>query len=516
MFRILSASQDCYITNKIIDNSFRATDANVGQAATLDLFKLYDESKVTGETNPIELSRLLVKFNLDPLRQLTGSILDISSNTFKCNLKMFDVAGGQTLPSNFKVIVFPLSHSFDEGVGRDVVRYQDIDVANFITSSTTTTDEDSTATGWFAEGANQQGLLGSDDIDVISSGNLYDDEGVSFLYAEQTFSIGDENLNVDVTRVISATLANQIPDCGFRISFSGSQETDAKTRFVKRFASRDSNNTRIRPRLEIKYRDDIQDHHEAFYFNSSGSLFLNHFSRGTAANILSGSSLIGLSGTNCMSLMIKTGSFEKEISGSQHLYGASLFASGVYSSSFAIDSFDTTAVTGSVTLADFVRDSGSITFDIFWRSNDKSYTFHTGSLKIKSPNITGFNNTPPRLITSIQNIRSSYLSNKKIRIRFVAFDDEEKVPASKLPFVRPSLIFTNCYYRIRDEYSNDVIIPFDTSDKSTLMSTDSDGMYFDLYTNDISPGRVYSVDVLIKDLGADQVYEKVGGTFRIE
>jgi len=516
MFRILSASKDCYITNKIIDNSFRATDANVGKGATLDLFKLYDESKVSGESNPTELSRLLLKFDLQPLRNLTSSVLDISNSSFKCSLKLFDVAGGQTLPSNFKVIVFPLSQSFDEGVGRDVVRYQDIDAANFITASVTSTDGTSSATGWFVSGANKQGLLGSDDIDVISSGNLNDGSGLSFLYSEQTFPVGNENLNVDVTRVVSATLAGQIPDFGFRISFSGSQETDSKTRFVKRFASRDGNNTRIHPRIEVKYRDDIQDHHESFYFNLSGSLFLNHFSRGATANILSGSSLIGLSGTNCMSLMIKTGSFEKEISGSQHLYGAALFASGVYSSSFAIDSFDTTAVTGSATLADFVRDSGSITFDVFWRSTDKSYTFHTGSLEVKSPNITGFDNTPNRLITSIQNVRSSYLKDKKVRIRFVAFDDDEKVPASKLPYVRPSLVFTDAYYRIRDEYSNDVIIPFDTADKSTLMSTDSDGMYFDLYTDDLSIGRVYSIDVLINDLGADQIYERVGGTFRID
>ena len=121
-----------------------------------------------------------------------------------------------------------------------------------------------------------------------------------------------------------------------------------------------------------------------------------------------------------------------------------------------------------------------------------------------------------RLITSIQNARSSYLKGNKVRIRFVAFDDDEKVPASKLPYVRPSLIFTDAYYRIRDEYSDDIIIPFDTVDKSTLMSTDSDGMYFDFYTDDFSAGRVYSIDVLVNDLGSDQIYERVGGTFRID
>jgi hypothetical protein len=345
---------------------------------------------------------------------------------------------------------------------------------------------------------------------------LDDGLGVSFLYSEQLFEDGTEDLNVDITRVISGTLAGLIPDYGFRIAFSGTQETDNKTRFVKRFASRDSLDTGIRPRLEIKFRDDIQDHHEAFFFNLSGSLFLNHFSRGIPSNLVSGSSLIGISGSDCMSVMIKTGSFEKELSASQHSYGASLFASGVYSASFAIDSFNTTVVTASNTIADFVRDSGSINFDVFWRSNDKTYTFHTGSVEVNKPETTGFENTPKRLIVSIQNARSAYKKGEKVRIRFVAFDDDEVVPSSKVPYVRKSLIFTQCYYRIRDEYSNTVIIPFDTTDKSTLLSTDSNGMYFDLYTNDFPVGRVFSIDVLVKDLGSDQVFKRVGGTFRIE
>ena len=51
MYRILSASSDAYITNKIINSSFRATDANVGHAGTLDLFKLYDESSLSDSDN---------------------------------------------------------------------------------------------------------------------------------------------------------------------------------------------------------------------------------------------------------------------------------------------------------------------------------------------------------------------------------------------------------------------------------------------------------------------------------
>ena len=154
MFRILSASKDSYITNKIIGNSFRATDANVGQAASIDLFKLYAEAVSGSDSSPIELSRGLVKFNLNPLRALTSSILDIGHPSFKCTLKMFDVYGGQTCPSNFKLIVYPLSRSFDEGMGRNIVSFSDLDSCNFITASIS----GNSAIPWTYSGANKLGI----------------------------------------------------------------------------------------------------------------------------------------------------------------------------------------------------------------------------------------------------------------------------------------------------------------------------------------------------------------------
>ena len=106
MYRVLTASKDTYITNKIINNKFRATDANTGQAGTLDLFKLYSESTLSGTDAPTELSRILIKFDLDPLKKVTSSYLDTGHSSFRATLKLFDVYGGQTTPSNFKIIVF--------------------------------------------------------------------------------------------------------------------------------------------------------------------------------------------------------------------------------------------------------------------------------------------------------------------------------------------------------------------------------------------------------------------------
>ena len=162
MYLILTASKDTYITNKVIDNKYRATDANVGMAGTLDLFKLYNESTLAGDVDVFELSRLLVKFDLGKVRSLCSSSLDLNSSFFKAELKLFDLLPGQANPTNFNVVSYPLSHSFQEGVGRDVASFGDLDVANFITSSYTSAgsgypDPDSTVVAWFLTGANQGG-----------------------------------------------------------------------------------------------------------------------------------------------------------------------------------------------------------------------------------------------------------------------------------------------------------------------------------------------------------------------
>ena len=158
MYRILTASKDTYITNKIIDNDYRATDANVGQAGTLDLFKLYDEAVSGSDTSPTESTRLLIKFDLAPLTAMhSGGIVDMTDSTFKTYIKLHDVYGGQTTPNNFDVILFPLAQAFDEGNGYDIGKFRDVDSSNWVTASAT----GDTATLWNLQGANKSGSFGA-------------------------------------------------------------------------------------------------------------------------------------------------------------------------------------------------------------------------------------------------------------------------------------------------------------------------------------------------------------------
>lgn len=511
MYLILTASKDTYITNKIIANDFRATDANVGRAGTIDIFKLYDESRVSGETAPIEVSRGLLKFEYDTIRALTSSILDINDPSFRCTLKLYDALGTQTVPRNFRLSVYPLSQSFDEGDGRDVGSFSDIDVTNFVTASY----RDGTVYPWFTTGANSIGLLGSSDIDVIGSGTL--GAGIVQLGITQHFSIGTEDLSVDVTKIVSATLAGILPDCGFRLSFTGSEEEDQKTRFVKRFGSRHSKNVFLRPSIHVTFNDTIQDYHESFIFDVSGSLFLSNYHRGLPANIVSGSSLVPVVGDSCMKLRIETGSFSKTIDVSQYNISTDgTGISGLYYTTFALSSVDTSVISGTTTIGDVVRSSGSITFSEIWSSNDGTIGYHTSSLVVTSPTRTSLTYIPRNPVLKVVNLLGDYSLSDTVKVRVFGLDTNnvQNKPAKSYRNVK-SEMFEEVYYRVVDSDTGRVVIPYERSSYGTRCSTDSDGMFFNFKTSALPPGRVYHFEFLVIDRGVELQVAQKSPEFRV-
>ncbi|HIF58251.1 MAG TPA: hypothetical protein EYQ26_01995 [Rhodospirillales bacterium] len=525
MFLILSASKDTYVTNKIIDNTYRVTDTNIGVASTLDLFKLWQEStflsgsaRVTGSVQ--ELSRLLVKFDYGRLGALTSSILNINHPSFKCTLKMFDINGGQGVPSNFTVVCHPLSHSFDEGIGRDVISFKDVGTANFITASYNS--DTSTNNAWFVSGANASGSLGDTNIDIIERDNVGASNPNAPFFKEQYFSTGRENLAIDVTSLVSASLAQKLVNHGFRLAFTSSQEWDHKTRFVKRFGSRHVSNRKLRPRLEVTFDDSIIDHHKNFFFDLSGSLFLQNYHRGQAAAIFSGSSLTPLGGQKCMVLELVTGSFMTSSHVSQHTGSTNLIGMpGLYSASFCIPFVSGGLVHSGTgwsgdTIRDFARKSGSLTFETYWKSSDRTIGFYTGSLKIKTIERSAFSMTAQRLDLVVTNARSSYKKVEKVKFRVFVYDLDKQRSAGRIPISIGSEILDRVYYSVRDINSGEVVIPFETVRNGTRLSTDSDGLFFEMFMEDLTIGRMYTFDFLINDRGVEFVEEATNVAFRVE
>ena len=497
MYKILRASKDTYVTDRIV-NSVRCESGNVGAASTLDLFKLYAIAN-SGSTYYTELSRLLIHFDLDPIRNLIATNkIDVGNSSFDCHLKLFDVYGGQPTPADFSVVVNPLSRSFDEGIGRDIVQYSDEDVCNFLTASH--------ADGvWFVSGCGR-GREATTPADFITA---LDSTPLEF---SQYFATGEENLDVDVTPAISASLSSVIPDEGFRIALSGSLEWDEQTYFVKRFASRHAYNEAKRPQLIIKFDDSIQDDSQLLMCDVTGTLFFYNYSMGAPSNILSASSR--LTGSNCIALTMSTeisgGWHNIVFSGSQHSIGTATYQTGIYSASFAINSADSI-------VASKLRTSGSVDFIPIWGSRDGTVGFLTGSaITVHNTNAFGSNQLASRYVISVNGLPAVVKRNSELHVRVTVFDQtSELVKLTKFFKNLPGVVVRDAHYSVRDAVTSEVLVPFDTQKNSTRLSSDMNGMWFKLDTSNFTLGRNYVIDILLATLGGEITFIDASSNFKV-
>jgi hypothetical protein len=343
----------------------RATDANVGLAGTLDLFKLYGENQIKGgETDLVELSRALIKFDHDSLIPLMSKSLDISDNSLKCFMYLRDMSTGRTTPTNMTMLAIPLSKSFDEGIGRSVSTFNDLDTTNFLTASY----NNGAVSAWITEGANATGSSpGSRDaITTVQARSPFAGAPNSTPANTPTnidlisrFEVveGPEDVVFDVTNAMSSTLKCDIANHGFRVSLDESEENNGKTYFIKRLGSRHVRNTKFRPELHVLWNDSTRDDTQNLEFNTSNTLYLTNYSKGVGANIISGTiagdpattTLNALAGINCMKLILSKSSFSKSYNVSQVLRGTdSLGEPGLYSASFNVDLFSSNTLYGSI------------------------------------------------------------------------------------------------------------------------------------------------------------------------
>jgi hypothetical protein len=501
MYKVLKSDKDAYITNKYI-GGIQAKSGNVGLAGTLDLFKLYGSTLLLSGVEKIpqiELSRALIHFDLLPLKNLfSEGKIDINDDSFRCHLWLKDVYGGEPTPSNFFLEVFPLSASFDEGLGKDTGYYGDIDKCNFISSS-----KDS---AWYGEGCSI-GCFSSDAGDYITSSLSMESTRVS-----QLFKVGDEDLLVDVTKIVSATLNKELPDSGFRISYDDSIESDKHTYFVKRFGTRHSYDESKRPRIVVRYDDSTQDDSLNLFVDSTSRIFLYNYEYEELKNLTSAS--LPVVGNDCLLLEMKTflsgvGNYSLYFTGSQFSRGIN-FLTGVYSAEIYIPSTDST-------IKSILDVSGSVTFSPMWKTLDSNVSFLTGSrLLVKQPDRTSVRSGKSRHIFSTSNINVEHGEEETINVRVNVFDENDpQVFAKKLPFVTPNLIFKNCFYGVRDSLTNEYVIPFDDVHGSTRLSSDAGGLYFQLDMSSLQASRSYIVDVLRVTGGNKIKYSNISPEFRV-
>lgn len=503
MYRRFNIDKDTYITNKLIVGSGSIT-SNVGQAGTLDLFKIW----TTGSIPTIENSRILIHPDIASLQALTGTVLNPSDSSFKCFLFLKDVYGGQTTPSNFALSLVPLSKSWDEGRGRDIVAFRDLDASNWVTASIS----GGTASPWAITGANG---AGSDYLPGYE--------------VQQVFQRGDEDLYMDVTTLVSATMAGVIPDQGWRLSFSSSLEQDDNSYFVKRFGSRHTTNPALHPKLVMKFNDSKRDDGNQAIFGQPNTFRVYNTVRGEYANFMSGSSAI--TGSNSLRLLlvasksidVVTSSWQQNFSASisyttqsisyfSESFSASLSGNppyiGYYQAEATLDPQSNAGLSG------FLGTSTSQVFQSYWTSLDGTVLFSSGAyITFTTPRAGEQVSAERNFVLNVTNLKNEYVTSQVARLKVFVQDRNTEIPAFHIPVPVRSLILNNISWRLLNAFSREVLIPFDAS--ATRLSSDGFGMYFDMYMVDLAPHVVYELEFQVIENGNTYFITNEGFRFKV-
>ena len=485
MRRIYFSDKDTFLTNRKI-SGIPSVSASLGQASSFDIFKIVEDD------GSIDQSVGLIHFDTEDLKDLFSSgKIKIDDPSFFCEIVLKDVYGGQPCPREFYMTVSPLSMSFDEGLGKDNVYYLDNDVANFISSSRTT--------AWHGQGASISGSVETGDCDYF--GTLLEQD----LGREVYFEKGEENLILDVTHIVSATLAGFLPDSGYRFSLSQQHLDDEYTYFVKRFGTRHAYDQNYRPVLRVGFDDSIQDTSGIVRFNTTTDVFLYSRNNFGPANLLSGSSQI--TGSNCLLLSLSSSYGDYTFTGSQYQTKSGIIKDGTYVA--------TVDIPLTQNMLPPLQASGSVKFLQQWKSLDESVIYSTSYNSILPIN-TVTSSDLPNYTVNVYGIPKEIKRTDSVVARVNVFDSM----APQLKSIRsavdsPSVPATKGYYSIRNAYTGERIVDYDDVKDTTRLSLDAKGPYFVLDGMCLNPGSSYAIDVMLYDGEAKTKYSDVSAIFRV-
>jgi len=481
------ANADNSITNAFKEDlSTRGTGSNAGAADILETFSIYGQQSTTST----ELSRILINFPISDIQsdRTAGSIP--ASGSVKFFLNLYNAPHSTTLPRDFKLTVNAVNGAWEEGYGLDLDNYTDLTY-------------DKIGSNWIKRQGNTSWSS--------AGGDIYTDASSSF---EQTFSLGTEDLSVDITPLVEqwmtgGSLGNKDRN-GVLIKLSSSYEASSSSNlngslvsyYTKKFFARGSEYFFDRPNLEARWESNLKDQRGNFYYSSSlapavdnlNTIFLYNYVRGRLANIPS-------IGTDKIYVSIFSGSSDDTtpddaalklsvdgtnvVAGNLFVVTGSHVSTGIYKCSFAY--------TGSSTLETIydVWFSGSTTIT---NAAAASIQFHTGTIKpitLQASNI----NPNGKYVVSMPNLKDSYSSNQTERFRiYVRNKNWSPNIYSKAQATPQTLIIESASYQVTRVVDQKVVIPYGTgsSDNNySMLSYDVSGNYFDLDLSMLEAGYTY-------------------------
>jgi hypothetical protein len=433
------ANKDNTITNAYQENlRIRATTSNMGASDILEVFSIYGQAS----SSSLEASRILIDFPIADIIQDRNLKKIGLSGSVEFVLKLSNAVHGQSTPSNFDLVVSPLSSSWEEGYGLDMETYTDIGTSNWISASSTS--------GWTNPGG-----------DTLTT------------ELKQNFFDGTEDLNLDITNLVENWIDGSIHPNGFLIKLTGSQENSNQSFYTKKFFGRGSEFFFKRPWIEARTKDFLKDDRDNFILSSSlldvenlNTLILYNRVNGKLKNIPG----IGTGSGLQISLYAGTDLPQQPalvLHNGQAKIDAGFYKTGIYTASVAVNT------------------TSSYLFDVWFSGSSAessgSIVYGTGSIATIKHDLS-FDNENIQYVVNIKNLKSSYSPGEIGNFRIYARDKNWNPNIYHIASsYSENIIINNLYYKIVRIQDNLEVIGYGTgSFEHTKTSSDSEGNYFDL------------------------------------
>jgi len=478
MIKRYYAEKDNTITNAFkSDLTTVGTSSNMGQSDILEAFSIYGQTSSSSGFSS-EKSRILIQFPTSQIVSDRNSGALPSSGSVDWYLRIFNAKHGQTLPKDFKLVIAPISQSWNEGLGLDMENYSDTDYSNWVSASSTTS--------WATPGG-----------DYLTSPRY-----------EQNFSIGTEDLEVNVSGLVESWISGTVNNYGFGIFLTSSQESDTtRSYYTKRFFARGTEFFFKQPLLEARFNSVKKDNRGNFYYSSSlasakeniNTIYLYNRVRGGLRNIPSVGtgniyvSIFSGSSTPVGSPLVLVADGTNVLSGSPTVVTGGWVSTGVYSASFAL----TSATTPLETIYDV------------WHNGNLTNQYFTGSIEpiTLNANSVGFSE---KYLLKITNLKPVYYTDETESFRLYArprnwypniYTVSQQTPST-------TLIYSASYSVFR-EIDNLVVLPHGTGSATlhTLMSYDVSGNYFNFDMGILEPGYIYAFEISTYNEGTGYWYK---------
>jgi len=442
-----TASADTTITDAYKPFTLtRAFYANMGAADSLEVYSIY----LSGSAP--QKARALVQFPITSISQSRANGTLPASGSVNFIFRLFNVEHPETLPTNYYMIINPISSSWDEGYGLDLENLSD----------TGRSGSKGFGSNWIYRTTQQWNSQGGDFISGAYSKQVY-------------FDNGTEDIEIDVSNIIEAQIAGVIPPNGLAIYLSGAYEdgTNTKTYYTKRFSARSSEYFYKVPALEARWESTVKDSRGEFYFSSN-----NLSSTDNNQNIY----------------------FYNKVNGSlKDLPNNSVPVVSIYNSSGSLltASLPSTKVkTGTYRCVFAITGSSEEELKDVWFSGSIGY--YTGSINALT---RSFADTfvEPEYVLALNNLKASYKNIEKPSLRiFIREKDWSpnfyKVATKEIE----TKTLKNLYYKVYRIVDNFTIIDYGIEPIAySLASFDKNGNYIELDMSMFEKGYAYGIKFML-------------------